>query len=456
MAGGSRRKYKIRFRPNAAQVVLFGAAVFLVAYLFLRALPDRTLFLSAETYTYTQEAKLYAFKDEDYAIFNSTNPVDFTYPEGTTLSASSVISPNYTIYTDKYLEQKIAAIDYMIAHPQMDTKWEFYVVASEVNERIVSLKKQLDEAVSAVNEAVNAKDEAAKAEGEARKTELLNALSAAENERMVLKRAMQYVFTPVSDLKVMKAQQEGLRGQLNIPLSYYNLNFSVYGKIYYSIDGYEDDMSIDIIESITDGYFDYLDRLAPGVSKEEGQYCIRSAANDRMVVGVRVSGDTVYAREEDVLDEKDTIVNKYNIDKEGGYYHFIYRRLDILGEFPTMTVEMKDGTLLKGQVVDVLQNAGDKVYMLALRSGIDYMEGKRITDGKLQTQSVNAYVLPSSAVVDMQYAQYVTVITDATEKTPVKVTVFDYVGDNVILKVSDNPALSSGMEILKKGEKPSD
>ena len=147
--------------------------------------------------------------------------------------------------------------------------------------------------------------------------------------------------------------------------------------------------------------------------------------------------------------------NTYNMDKEGGYYEFLFRRIDILNQFPNMTAYASDGTEITGRIVDIVSEGDGQVVILAVRNNITYFSDKTILSGKLETDSFLTYSVPKSSIVTTDSGTYITIISNTSVgKETIPVTVYQYAGSRALLKVSENPTLSEGTQILKHGQKP--
>ncbi len=440
MAKGTKKK--IALDPKMKKRwLLFSVAAVIVICLAIQKMPESTLFLKAEAYNLNANAKIYVFKKQEYILINSTVPLNYLMSEGTDIAASTVIADNYYIATNRYLQQKIAALQYMIDHPQVDTKWEIYLAISELNDQVESLDAQIDTAVA------NGDNEG--------KTNLLNQRTAVLDQIAVLENAMRFVFT---DLTVMNTMKNSLSNQLNsttIPLTLDNLNFTVTGYIYFSKDGYEDTLNMDVLDDLYDGYFDYLDHYSPNTALADGQYILKSEATDRVVIAVRVGADAQIGDKENVINYKNELTTAYNMDKEGGYYEFLFRRIDILNQFPNMTAYASDGTEITGRIVDIVSEGDGQVVILAVRNNITYFSDKTILSGKLETDSFLTYSVPKSSIVTTNSGTYITIISNTSVgKETIPVTVYQYAGSRALLKVSENPTLSEGTQILKHGQKP--
>ena len=73
-------------------------------------LPERTVFMYAQNYSKLEDVKIYTFKEEEYIYIESSEKINFNHEEGTKVSASTILSDDYKISTDEYLERKLSLI----------------------------------------------------------------------------------------------------------------------------------------------------------------------------------------------------------------------------------------------------------------------------------------------------------------------------------------------------------
>jgi hypothetical protein len=440
MAGKKKRKLRL----NRRYMLFLVLSLAILFYLLLRLIPEKTLLLETTSYAFSTDATVYAFKDEDYIILNSSEMINMLVEEGTDVSGSEVLSDNYVITDKTYLQEKIDALEFMIENPSIDTKSEIYQKISDLEDEIRSIETQINEAT----------DESAKTDLEGQKKDLLEQI-------VVLRRAQQYVFTTVDDMEQIKSTYEKELNQDSFPLTLDNLNFDVFGYLYYTRDGYEDVMNIDNLDDVDYSYFTMLDTFEPDSTLDVDEYILKSCATDHIILAVRIETDEDITKLDSVLSYKENLINAYNMDQEGGYYRFLLSRVDLLSKFPSMTVTTEDGTEITGDVIDVVNEEDEsgtgRVLLMVVRENISYFSDKTIFSGSLQTYSSNFYIVPSSAVVTDDNGSYVTVVSDYNKiKKVVSVEVYTYVDGKAFLKVSDNPSLSTGTEIMQKGEEPDD
>ena len=95
------KKRKIRFKPTWKHFLFFALTVLIVVYLIIAILPDKSVFLQSEQYVFTADAKIYIFKQQEYILINSNEEINFLAKEGTNVAASSVLSEDYYIKTQR-------------------------------------------------------------------------------------------------------------------------------------------------------------------------------------------------------------------------------------------------------------------------------------------------------------------------------------------------------------------
>ena len=435
------RKRKIRFKPTWKHFLFFALTVLIVVYLIIAILPDKSVFLQSEQYVFTADAKIYVFKQQEYILINSNEEINFLAKEGTNVAASSVLSEDYYIKTHEHLQNKIDAVKFMIENPSIDSKWEIYLLISEINDQIIAIDDKIDEAASQ-------EDEEEKKLLLAQRADLLT-------QTDIYKNAMQYIFTPTSELKGVLSDYKKLMDTEELPLTLNNLNFDVFGYIFYSKDGYEDILTMDMLELLPEDYFDYIDHITPNTELNSSQYIIKSYATDRIILAIRLDNDINISSEQVAIDRKNKLLNENNMDKEGGYYNFLFQRIDLLNNFPELTVTFEENMPVKGYFVDVIQEGGDKILIVAVRKDISYFNDKTITNADLHLETSSCYAVPVSSIVETENGSYITVVSNYSLYTEViPVSVYKTEGDTALLKVSENPDLDNGTEVLIEGEEP--
>ena len=442
MSNKKKRKRTIRFRPSTAQIAAAAAAILIITYMAIRFLPAETLFIYSEKYVYSENADLFIFKQEEYVILQNQQTINFSVDEGDKIAGSTVLSSDFKVFGDVYIQQKIKAVDYILNRiPRFQSKEEIYGEVQKLDVRIAELNEVL----------ANASWETM---SESEKAVYMNEMNELNEQRQIIIRSVQYIYTPDEELRNIKKTCTGMLGSRQVALNAYNLNLSVYGNVYFSLDGYEDVMTFHNIENFDQDYLNYLLGYAPRMQKSEsGRYVIKSSASDKILLALRVRKDCYVESEEKCRELYQSNTIRYDMDKQGGYYEFLFRRIDILAYYPQMTVVLSGSETAQGHLVNVIETDTHKILVIAVRDNIkNLQQKKRIDKAKAETESFSAFVVPASAVTEHNYSEYVTVLTNSNVKKSVKVNVYDYSGGKAVLKVSANSGLKNGDEILAVGE----
>lgn len=428
---------RFKIKKSTAAYLLIAAAV--LVYLTFKMLPERTVFICSEKNTTYSNVKMYTFKEEEYVYIDSDTKINFLYDEGTKISASTVLSNDYTINTDVYLNAKIKIIDYMLANPELDTREEVYLRMSDIRAQLKQLDYQIDEAES-------------KADVETKRT-LMNQRQTLQEQYAILKGAMQYILTQDESLYTLRSEYESMLGSGNIPLTLGNLNFTVFGYLSYVTDGYENTMNFDNLLSVDSAYLDDIDQMSPIGSANLDSYVIKSSSTNKTVLVFALPLDTEVSGEVTVIDRCNNLYASYDIDgEEGGYYQFLFRRIDILNTFPTISIKMKDGSIYKGYLINIQRNESEKLLFVAFRNDVSVFSDLRLFNADVATETYSCFIIPKTCLSKDGDVYYVTAITATAEKQKIPVVVYQESGLNVILRCEDNPDLTSGAEILYRGK----
>ncbi len=437
MAAEKKKKKRLKIKKGAGVYVLIAAAV--LVYLIFSMLPERTLFIYAEKKTAYANVKIYTFKEEEYVYIDSGEKINLLYKPGTKVSASTVLSDGYTIDTDVYLNQKITIIDYMLANPDLDTREKVYARMSDIREQLRLLDYQIDEAESKADIAT--------------KRELMRQRQSYQDQYAVLKGAMQYILTQDDALYTLRSEYASMAGGGGIPLTLRNLNFTVFGYLTYATDGYENAMNFDNLLSVDSEYLDRIDQMTPIGSAGLQHDVLKSTAANKIVLVFALPPDTKVTGEVSVIERYDALYASYDIDREeGGYYQFLYRRVDLLNGFPTISIRLKDGGVYEGSLINIQRGENEKLLFVAFREDISAFLNMRLFNADVATETYSCFMIPKTCLSKDGDIYYITVVTQSAEKQKLPVIVYQQSAGSVMLRCEDNPDLTSGMEILYRGK----
>ena len=429
-------------------VVFVGLIILVLTLLIVNMLPKRTHFLSVETYEEFAQSTAYIFMSEQHKTLDVKDgeKINFIVDDGDRVSATSVLSDNYNITTDYYFDQKIKSIDYAIDNPPYSSGWEYNIQIIEKYDEIEQIEEALDGMMSKSQnqDYVDIEMEKTKNEYVKEKAKLLSEID-------YIKSAMQYMFASKNDLKAMRKSYIELKGKDSVELTLDNLNLSVIGEISYSLDGYERVLSFEQLINIDGDYFEYLDEFdnIPYVSNTNN--IIKTTDTNKSVIALRVDSEITHESEKDMLEQRNYLVNTYNMKKEGGYFNFIFRRVDFFSMFPKVQIKNTDNSIIEGRLIDMNENEKSKIYYVAVNTSNSAYNKNRISNMQLNVNTFSAYVVPRSAICKNNSQTYITTSGYGDWVRNVRVTVHDYVGSNAILKVDENEKLKGIDEIMYKG-----
>ena len=435
-------------RISMISVVFVGLIILVLTLLVVNMLPKRTHFLSAETYEEFAQSTAYIFMSEQNKTLDVKDgeKINFIVDEGDRVSATSVLSDNYKITTDYYFDQKIKSIDYAIDNPPYSSGWEYNIQITERYDQIDQIEQALDELMSESGDGDHLDIEMEKAKNKyvKEKVKLISEID-------YIKSAMQYMFASKNDLIAMRKSYVELKEKDSVELTLDNLNFSVIGEVAYSLDGYEQVLSFEQLINVDGEYFDYLDKFdnVPYVSNTNN--IIKTTDTNKSVIALRVDSEVVHKSEKDMIEQRNYLVNTYNMKKEGGYFNFIFRRVDFLNLFPRVQIKNTDNSIIEGRLVEMHENEDSKIYYVAINTSNSEYNKNRISNMKFNVNSFSAYVVPRSAICKNNSQTYITTAGYGDWVKNVRVTVYDYVGSSAILKLEENEKLKGIDEIMYKG-----
>jgi hypothetical protein len=212
-------------------------------------------------------------------------------------------------------------------------------------------------------------------------------------------------------------------------------------------------MNFDNLLSGDASYLDTIDQMTPIGSENLDKYVVKSTATNKIVLVFALPLDTSVTGEVDAVDRYDALYSSYDIDgEEGGYYQFLFRRIDLLNDFPTISIKFKDGNIYSGYLINIQRNENEKLLFVAFRDDIGVFLDLRLFNADLATETYGCFIIPKSCLSKEGDVYYITMLTSAAEKQKIAVTVYQQSGNNVILRCEDNPDLVSGTEILYRGK----
>ncbi|MCR4893246.1 MAG: hypothetical protein K5911_00745 [Eubacteriales bacterium] len=418
---------------------VFAVSAAVLIFLIIGIIPPKTALVEREIHPFTQNARVYLFLDEEYAVLPADAPVDLPVEEGTKISGTTLLSETYTIPAAEYVKTKVEILDFLLSDETL--------TPARLYKDILAADRQAAEYDALMNEAMAQGDNA-------KASEYASLLEEADRKAYIMKKALQYIYTQPDELWYMRERYLAMSGEL--PLNADSLNFSVLGFIGYTMDGYESVMELGMMDNVDAGYLGMLDSFKPQKKLSSDSFFISSTSGSRAVAVVRIPSDTFVAQEKEALLMYTDLADGYDMDSQGGYFSFIFRRMDIFTTFPKITFVTASGRSVEGNLIKVSDDGENKLLFIGLTAGIKELKAERIFSAELITEEHNCYVVEEKSVYEDDGRYYVNVPGGAGGVYPVRVKIYRVIDGKVYMKVDENDDLAEGMEILLKGRKKHD
>lgn len=433
--GQSNSKKKASIRIGGGMwTVIISAAVLLG--LIIGTIPEKTALVEREIHPFTQSARVYLFLDEEYAVLPSAGSVDLLVEEGTKISGTTLMSETYTIPAQDYVETKVEILDFLLSDETL--------TPASLYKEILSTDRQASEYDSLMNDAMSSGDTV-------KASEYASLLEQADRRVYIMKKALQYIYIQREELWAMRERYLSMSGEL--PLNADSLNFSILGFIGYSLDGYENVMELGMMDNVDSGYIAMLDSFKPRKSLPDDSFCITSTSGSRAVAVVKISSDVFVTQEKEAVSMYTDLVDGYDMDSQGGYFSFIFRRMDIFTMFPKISFVTASGQNVEGNLIKVSDDGETKLLFIGLTRGIKELRQERIFSASLITEEHNCYVVDEKSIYEDDGRYYVNVPGGAGGVYPLRVKIYRILDGKAYLKVEENESLSEGLEIIYRGKK---
>lgn len=420
-------------KTNRKTFILLTVVLLFFAYLIIQMLPMRSSFVVLQNHTFTEAAKAYVFKNEEYVILNSAEKINFLVDESEKISASTLLSDNYKLSTNYYIKEKIETIEYVINNEDISV--------SSLNRQISNARAECEDINRSLQNGATPIEEKKAAD---RLYEL-------QHNIYIMKRAKQYTYATNEELNELLAKYKDMLTSSDIPLTADNLNFTVFGSVYYTIDGYENYLNFEELNYLDVNYLNEIDSLSTNKNLSNDSYVLKSSSSSSAVVVLRLPNDVYVNGEEACMRIYADILENYDMDSEGGYFEFIFRRIDLLNIFPAFKFETSIGMLYDGELIKVSYYDNEKLLYVALRNDVLSLSGSRLLSAYAHVDSYDCYVIEKNCIFDKDGKSYVRAVKNGQNEEVIEVNVYAYENGKAYLKVSENENISDGDEIKLRG-----
>ncbi len=419
-------------RNRQTLIIITVVFALILSYLFI--FKQRTMLLHEELYTTKVSGESYIFKEEEYITIPGQK-IDYTIEEGSKIGANTILSENYTLETNQYIDEAIEVIDFRLSeYVSYEDQNVFIDHLQEVSEDVQTLEDELSTAKSQGDD-----DKALTLEKE---------LEDEKYKEEMMEKSIRYIFADEETLTKLRAELVSKKNNSDKALTISNLNFSFTGNIYYETTGYEDVLNVDVMPAITSGYFEYIEDYEPEAIDTRENNVIKIVNNEILYVCAFLDADTLVSSQSHMESVKEGIYTYNDIDKEGGYYDFLRRRIDILGTFPSIRFEDGSGTIYRGNLVDIVEYNNQKVLVIAIKDDVEDFMTINKTEFDVYTEETRCFVIPKGAVINKDDKTYLSVMQTGKFKELVEVNIFKYEGSQALIRLENNPDLEENMEII--------
>lgn len=426
------KRRKMDRRTKEFTIIVVALVLIVGTFLYTR---QRTQILHAEQYIDKVKAQCYIFKESEYISLGKGEKINFSVKEGQKVGANTSLSKSYKIKTNKYLNDAIDVIDWILKHGSYGDRNTFVKELLSVDEQVNKMQQKAE----------RMKDDEVSEE----KIKVNKRLNSLKKKQRLMQKSLKYIFADNDTLQRVKDELKSKKSVKNKTLTVSNLNFSYTGNVFFSTTGYEEVLDSNLMGILNEDYFKFLDEFKPEPSdiEEDGQI-IKIVHNKEIYICPILDKDIILETEEECKEYKLWITKNFDLEELGGYYDLIERRVDILRSFPSITVEDKNGNTRNGFLVDVLSFQDKKVPVICVKDEIASFMNVANDNYNIYVEQVESYILPSSSIIRKNNKDYVFVLNTGDFQELVEVKIYKKEGSKVYLRPFENENLAENMEVI--------
>lgn len=419
-----KRRYK--------EIIIVSVLVFF--FLFSVFHRERTMLLLPEKHITSHSARSYVFTESEYADLGERSRINYTVKEGQKVGANTKLSKDYMIETNQFIDEAIELIDWRLAHSSYARGDAYFDELDSLESDIISAQSRYDNAKSSNDKAGMEKYE--------------NELKELRKEQSMMQKSMRYIFADTKELKKMKKELNEKKKSKNKRLTTSNLNIGFSGNIFFERTGYEEVMNLNVLPSLRDSYFRYIDNYDP--PNTGGDIQIIKVVNDEAAYVFAVLDRKTYVSGEDEAKKYNKSVKKrHGLKTDGAYYDYLLTRIDMLITYPTIQFANRNGDEFEGYLVNVKDyKGGKKILAICVKKQFTNLMNLDKTKLDIYTDVVTVYRVPKKAIVKKKDKTYLYRMSKGNIKERVEVTVYKEDGSDVLLRPYNNENLSENMEIV--------
>ncbi len=367
------------------------------------------MLLDESRYTESEKTNLYFFKSIDYRDVDNFQKNDLTLEEGEKANGYKNLASGAKTLNGDFLNKQIKVIDSLIEDGYYNN-WSRIVGELNNNYRgVSSIASQIED-----NEREN---------------------------RSFLIESVQYMGFSLEELQSKRQEYFTLAEQKTRPISLNNLYMHSSGYIYSNIKPIEKVLNQEMLPYITGSFLDTVGRIDQQASTQ-----LKVINNDHVFITFTIDKEKEIMGEAEMFEMKEEIMGTIDRGINNDYYQFLIRRIDQLLYYPELRFNYKDKEYTS-YLVDEFEDGNKKIVVLMLKDYVNDFSNVVIAEGDIYIQDYDAFVIPKSAIYEKDDATMVQSVSKGYFNDPLPVEIEKQNRGDVVLKVSNNPALSSGTRI---------
>lgn len=350
---------------------------------------------------------VYLFKDIDYIQLDDFKASDLTVKEGSKVNGYTALTSTPKVVDQDYLNGQISAIDTIVAD-QTYNDWGSLV--SEISSNYVGMAK--------INSQIN---------GDAR------------GRKDFLITATRYMGDTQDQLNQKKIQFQNLNDGQEREITLGNLSMASTGYVYATVNSMEKVISESVLPYVDESVLDVASKV-----DQQDETALKIINSDHIYAAFMVSKDTQIAGEEDAMALKQENIGTTGTEKNTAYYDLLVARVDLLREYPMITIE-RDKKKYKVYLVDEIESDNKKIVIVLMKDYSNVFADENIISSNVDLQDTEAYQVPKSAITEEDGKSYITMMKEGYFGKKVEVSVMRTDNGKAVLPVAENPDLYVGM-----------
>lgn len=367
------------------------------------------MLLDESRYTESEQTNLYFFKSIDYRNIDAFQTSDLTLEEGEKANGYKNLTNNSKTLNADFLKQQINVIDALI-------KDEYYNNWSRIVGELINNYRGVSSITSQIED--NERD-----------------------NRSFLIESVQYMGFSLEELQNKRQEYFNLVEEKTRPISLNNLYMHSSGYIYTSIKPIEKVLNQEMLPYVTGNFLDTVRKI-----DQQAFTQLKVINNDHIFIAFTIDKEKEIMGEAEMFELKEEIMGTTDKGINNAYYQFLIRRIDQLLYYPELRFNYKNKEYTS-YLVDEFEDGNQKIVILMLKDYVNDFSNVVIAEGDIYIQDYDAFVIPKSAIYEKDDTTMLQSVSKGYFNDPLPVEIEKYNRRDAILKVSNNPALSSGTRI---------